>query len=71
MTLFKHQFVTYRALEGAGPKVGAIIRRVHKDGTATVQARFSINDDGTENIHAGFLGYHYRIAQSRLTPGAI
>ncbi len=63
----KHQHVTYRALEGAGPTISAIVRCAHKDGTATVEARFVLDGDGNK-IVPGYLGYRYRIDQAVLTP---
>jgi len=66
MTVHKHQFVTYRV---HNQTISAIVRRVHRDGTATVEARFVLDEEG--NVTPGcYLGYRYRYAQSALTPTA-
>jgi hypothetical protein len=66
--LQKHQFVTYRAWEGVGQQVSAIVKRVHRDGTATIESRFFLREDG--EIVPGYLGYRFRLEQSALTPTA-
>ncbi len=51
--------VTYRAWEGQGAKVSAIVRTVHRDGTATVDATWAEGDPI-------YLGYRYRMRLNRL-----
>jgi hypothetical protein len=55
----KGQCVTYLAQGGEGPKVAAVILTAHKDGTATVKARFVVNAEGKQE--GGYLGYRYRV----------
>lgn len=64
--LQKHQHVTYRAWEGVGAPISAIVCRVHRDGTATIEACHFLKDDGS--VYAGYLGDRYRLPQRRLRP---
>ena len=63
--LKKGQHVTY-ALDKLGKefKVQAIVRRVHRDKTATVEAQFLVNPAGERE--GCYLGYHYRYSQADL-----
>ncbi|WBU27571.1 hypothetical protein OOZ54_12790 [Rhodopseudomonas palustris] len=54
--------VTYTC--GHGDRVSAIVKRRHRDGTATVEARFVMNSDGTER--GCYLGFRYRMNVSNL-----
>jgi hypothetical protein len=65
-TLRKGQLVTYRARDGEGPLIEAIVRTAHRDESCTVEARFVLNDDGS--YRPGFLGYRYKIFNGDLTP---
>jgi hypothetical protein len=49
---------------GKGRKVAAIVRRAHRDGTVTVEARFFVNSAGAREV--GYLGYRYRYEASLL-----
>jgi hypothetical protein len=66
MTKFrKGQHVTYGLDKlGKGCKVQAIIRRVHRDDTATVEARFFVDADG--KLEGCYPGYRYRCSQDNL-----
>ena len=61
----KHDHVTYRNWTGYCV-ISAIVRTVHRDGTATVEARFVLDDQGQPQ--PGYLGYRYRFDQDMLTP---
>ncbi|NEV75484.1 hypothetical protein DYI24_00110 [Rhodopseudomonas sp. BR0C11] len=54
--------VSYKC--GHGDRVSAIVKRRHRDGTATVEARFVMNQDGTER--GCYLGFRYRLSVSIL-----
>lgn len=62
-TFKRHDTVCY----GTGDsKVRAMVTRVHRDGSVTVQARFFVRPDGTDL--PGFLGYKYRMDAGDLRP---
>lgn len=61
MIVRKHQSVTYRLPNGL---VEAIVRIVHKDHTATIEARHFINEAG--KIEGDYLGYRSRVPVSLL-----
>lgn len=54
----KGEFVEY-SLEkvGKGRRVVAVVRRAHRNNTATVEARFVLNAEGERE--GGYLGYRY------------
>lgn len=66
MTLRRGQVVTYSQPHILGRRVRAIVRGVHLDGTATIEARFEVDEDG--HAQGAFLGYTYRVSQGILTP---
>lgn len=65
MKVAKHQHVTYRA-PLVEVTISAIVRRVHRDGTVTVEARFVLDKDG--NATGGYLNHRYRISAKLLSP---
>ena len=56
--------VTYTNRWGA--RVRCYVKRVHKDRTATVEAMFSLNEDGGDV--PGYLGFKVRLPVAELTP---
>lgn len=67
--LAKHERVTYPLPFSRGVRVVALIDRVHKDGTVTINACYTINEEG-ERISPSWLGYKYRINPTLLTRAA-
>lgn len=61
----KGQCVTYLAQGGEGPKVAAMVLTAHRDGTATVKARFTLDAEGKQD--GMYLGYRYRVPVSALS----
>jgi hypothetical protein len=49
--------------------VRAKVRRLHRDGSVTVEAQWCLDDNGNDDTRAGFLGYKYRIDPSHLRKG--
>ena len=64
MAVRKGQTVTYRAQGGEGGKVQAKVLRVHRDGSATVEATFALFDDG--QLCPGYLGMKFRLQARRM-----
>jgi hypothetical protein len=62
-TIRKGQPVTYRLPNGS---VEAIVRTVHLDHTATIEARHFRNEKG--EIEGGYLGYRSRVPVALLSP---
>lgn len=63
MKFKRHDFVTYKA---RGMTISAIVRRAHRDGTCTVEARFVFDESGKSR--PGYLGYRYRYDEGILQP---
>lgn len=61
----KHQHVTY---DCRGRTITAIIRRAHRDGTVTVEARHVLDDSG--NIQGCYLGFRFRYDAADLRASA-
>jgi hypothetical protein len=59
----KGQVGYYRDMQGNGPVVRAIVRRVHRDGTVTVEAQWSVENEGRFGC---YLGYKYRFDAEHL-----
>jgi hypothetical protein len=51
--------VTYRLWHTPAGHVEAVVRRLHRDGSATVEARFFVDPDGRRS--GCYLGYRYRV----------
>lgn len=64
MEVRKGQRVRYSVWHDPAITVNAIVRRAHRDGTATVEAQFFVRD-GKEQ--PGYLGYRYRLYAGDLT----
>lgn len=62
----KHDQVVYRAEGHTGGEVEARVLRVHKDGTATIEATFSRFP--TDERVPGYLGMRFRLPVERLSP---
>lgn len=63
----KGEHVQYKLQKrGNGCKVEAIVRRTHRDGSVTVEARFFVNAAGARE--GGYLGYRYRYQASDIEP---
>lgn len=56
MTPKLHQIVTYQANNDT---IRAIVRRVHRDGTVTVEARHVLDRKG--RAVGGYIGFRYRV----------
>lgn len=61
----KGDHATYIAFYG-GARISAIVRCAHRDGSATIQAHFVLDDHDMPT--GSFIGYKYRISQDALTP---
>lgn len=61
----KHQFVTYTVRKQV---ISAIVRVVHRDGTATIEARHILDDES--NPSGSYLGFRYRMDISDLSEAA-
>jgi hypothetical protein len=57
----KGSFVTYDTTSG---KVRAIVRRIHRDGDCTVEARHYLDDVGKEI--GAYLGFKFRVDPTTL-----
>lgn len=66
--LAKHERVTYTLPCDRSKNVVALIDRVHKDGTVTVNACYVLDQKGERE--GGWLGYKYRINPTLLTRAA-
>ena len=66
--LTKHERVTYTLPFDRSKNVVALIDRVHKDGTVTVNACYVLDKMGQRE--GGWLGYKYRINPTLLTRAA-
>lgn len=62
----KRQYVVYLARQQANTPVRAIVRTVHRDGTFTVEAQWSLNPV-TGAGDPGYLGFKFRLDADRLT----
>lgn len=60
VSLKRDDFVEYKTT--TGHRILAIIRRCHRDGSYTVESRFSLNKVGKPE--RGYLGYTFRILSS-------
>lgn len=67
--LAKHDRVTYSLPCDRNKRVVALIDRVHKDGSVTVNACYTINEMGVRDDQC-WLGYKYRINPTLLTRAA-
>lgn len=59
----KHDIITYTT--SIGMRVQAIVRRMHRDGTVTIEERFVLH--GGKPVGT-YLGHRRRIDQQRLRP---
>lgn len=62
MEFKKGSIVQYR--DGGDRHIQAIVRTVHKDGTYTVEAQFSLTRDGRRE--GQYLGYCWRLSRDEL-----
>lgn len=58
--------ITYSPGQTGKVRVRGIVRRIHRDGTVTVEARFFLDPDGKDV--PGYLGYTYRMDPEHLKP---